>query len=1092
MNIQYTFEEIRLGLEIYEKFLIQETSINNKTTLNEINLNFKGVKDLPQKALKTFKSFSNLEKTFVGLLGKIKKETNKDAKEIVNFIRKKSQEYKGKSLKDIQADTEKLVKELLGKPLKEDDLQKDINNKKRFNKIGGLIALTIYISLNLIPSVFQSATAITSIDNPPSIENPISLDSGGNDPDVIDYEDALSFMAVDNSYSDVKNAANSQNVNIDLGDIGGSLSFDTGEFDADIKRINTAAIEAYNNLVKSLNGKDIESINIDPFGMISNTPGDQDNNPNGPDKDGLDQKRLEVAKKIAEIVKRLIQKNYPDAEVTITDGVVNGNSVSNQKEVTKGSKEAKNTQSAGVTFSDIQDTQKDTEPVKTKTPPTLARLIDPKMELSNTSRFRALIALFLPLLIDDYEKVMKKASISLQLDDKDFPITRNIMEKKRQVILAKQNKDENDILALKILNWAIGISKRPESLRTNINNLDPKVALGKRKLQINTTPGKRGTNVNLPGSGQTQGNTGLQATSPATGKEVSPKGQFKGTQVGESLLQEISTDFNELPNYNESKAKSNLGILVPLYSAFWASEPSKIASGDILPMGFDIDYVMDTYKDSWRKFEKDYPVISGKTDYETYIDYIPGEEQQSKQNTKQPGVNKTQSTSKSFDKNPNISPDTQRVKTSIDRNSTLIKQLDRINNKEELQKLILAILFYTNKDFIEAKSRISRAIFTARNRFKPIKESTNAMQKAIASLADERNNRLKIIDVLRISKYLNNYPTLQNLLNKINTEEELIDLILDVILPHVNPVLHKQPSIIKGALIGAGNQFTAAKPGEELKMFKDNVSERKLSKKVEKFAKDLPDNEFKRRYGKDWKSVKIATAQKLAEILDDPVDTINMDIPLFLRALEYAKEDAQSDMDLHDFTEKAIALAKTKNPLTMNDYISLINEARTKKGKKVNPNYLKGLKSKGEYGSKEAMKKEIDKFSGKDTYKKDWKADYGDDGKRIKTKPSAATKKYKEMFGESLESLLHINENSDKALKNKAKKSKIPLSILRAVYSKGKAAWNTGHRPGTSQDQWAMGRVNSFITGSGGARKADAKLWARAKKARAKKTTNNK
>lgn len=982
---KYTFEEVRLGLETYEKFLLHEAYTKDKNLLSEIKLNFKGIKDLPQKALEKFKSFSTLEKTFVGLLGKLRKETNKSPSEIINFIQKKKKEYTGKSLKDIQNDAEKLYKEFIGKSIKEDEEQDALKARNLFNKIGGAIALVIYLSLSLTPNILKSAEAITTLDDTPSIENPVDLEGGGDDPDTIDYEDVETIvpMAVGSSYDDVKSSANSQNINIDLGDIGGSLSFNTGEFDADENQINTAAQNAFNDLVKNLGEKDLKSINIDPFGIISNTPGDQDNNPNGPDKDGLDQKRLNVGKKIAEIIKQLIQKKYPDAEVNITDGMINGSDVENQKEVAKGSKEAKNTQSAGVTFSGIQGTEAatDTEPTKTEAPPALARLIDPKMELSDTSRYRALIALFLPLLIDDYEKVMEKVATSLQLDEKDFPITRRIMEKKRQLLLSKQNKDENDEIALKILDWSIGTSKRPETLRVSINNLDPKVALGKRKLKMSIAPGDRGKNVGIPGSGQTQGNTGFQTTSPSTGREPSPKGPYKGSQVGESLIQEATTDFKLLPNYNEAKAKSNLGILVPLYSAFWSSEPGKTASGDVLPSGFDIDYVMATYKDSWRKFEKDYPVITGKLDYDTYLDFIPSNKNPSKKSTQQ-----TKSSSKSFDKNPNVSPDTQKVKTSIDKNDALIKQLNRINNKEELQKLILAILFYTNKDFIEAKSRVTKAIFTARNRFKPVKESTDAMQKAIAAMADERGSKLKVIDVLRISKYLNAYPTLQNLLNKINNEEELIDLILDVILPHVNPTLQQQPSVIKGALIGAGNQFKAAKPGEELKMFMDKV-----------------------------------------------------------------------------------------------------NEARTKKGKKVNPNYLKGLKNKGEYGSKEAMKKEIDKFSGKDTYKKDWKADYGNDGKRIKTKTSAATKKYKEMFGESLESLLFINENSDKALKNKAKKSKIPLSILRAVYRKGKAAWNTGHRPGTSQDQWAMGRVNSFITGSGGARKADAKLWARAKKARAKK-----
>ena len=39
------------------------------------------------------------------------------------------------------------------------------------------------------------------------------------------------------------------------------------------------------------------------------------------------------------------------------------------------------------------------------------------------------------------------------------------------------------------------------------------------------------------------------------------------------------------------------------------------------------------------------------------------------------------------------------------------------------------------------------------------------------------------------------------------------------------------------------------------------------------------------------------------------------------------------------------------------------------------------------------------------------------------------------------------------------------------------AAWRTGHRPGTTPEQWGMARVNSFITkGSGTWGKADADL----------------
>ena len=73
------------------------------------------------------------------------------------------------------------------------------------------------------------------------------------------------------------------------------------------------------------------------------------------------------------------------------------------------------------------------------------------------------------------------------------------------------------------------------------------------------------------------------------------------------------------------------------------------------------------------------------------------------------------------------------------------------------------------------------------------------------------------------------------------------------------------------------------------------------------------------------------------------------------------------------------------------------------------------------------------------------------------------------------------------SLKKKSKASGIPLGILRKVFSKGMQAWNAGHRPGVAQHQWGMGRVNSFITGAGGARKADAALWTKAKAAKAKK-----
>ena len=68
-----------------------------------------------------------------------------------------------------------------------------------------------------------------------------------------------------------------------------------------------------------------------------------------------------------------------------------------------------------------------------------------------------------------------------------------------------------------------------------------------------------------------------------------------------------------------------------------------------------------------------------------------------------------------------------------------------------------------------------------------------------------------------------------------------------------------------------------------------------------------------------------------------------------------------------------------------------------------------------------------------------------------------------------------LNEKIEGLVK-KSEKSGIAYGILKKVYSRGMAAWRTGHRPGTTPQQWAFARVNSFITG-GGARKSDADLW---------------
>jgi len=58
---------------------------------------------------------------------------------------------------------------------------------------------------------------------------------------------------------------------------------------------------------------------------------------------------------------------------------------------------------------------------------------------------------------------------------------------------------------------------------------------------------------------------------------------------------------------------------------------------------------------------------------------------------------------------------------------------------------------------------------------------------------------------------------------------------------------------------------------------------------------------------------------------ENPIDTASLDIPLLIRIMEYAKEDAQSDMDLHKVAENIIRLSKGGKTLTMSDYNSILS-----------------------------------------------------------------------------------------------------------------------------------------------------------------------
>jgi hypothetical protein len=142
---------------------------------------------------------------------------------------------------------------------------------------------------------------------------------------------------------------------------------------------------------------------------------------------------------------------------------------------------------------------------------------------------------------------------------------------------------------------------------------------------------------------------------------------------------------------------------------------------------------------------------------------------------------------------------------------------------------------------------------------------------------------------------------------------------------------------------------------------------------------------------------------------------------------------------------------------------------------KLKKKFAKGLNNKEKDIAKREIKTTSKKSDNDPSAYDEWDSDKKYKKRGGKTKESKYTKKYKEKFKKE-----SITEN-EKGLENKSKESGISLSILKKVYNRGMAAWKTGHRPGTTPQQWAMARVNSFITGGKTRTTGDKDLWAKHK-----------
>ena len=113
-----------------------------------------------------------------------------------------------------------------------------------------------------------------------------------------------------------------------------------------------------------------------------------------------------------------------------------------------------------------------------------------------------------------------------------------------------------------------------------------------------------------------------------------------------------------------------------------------------------------------------------------------------------------------------------------------------------------------------------------------------------------------------------------------------------------------------------------------------------MNKRSHKIAKKLAENENKSKVREIVKKVLMTppTSQTEPEeinsvdfisnakpVEDTTSNSIKLSIPLLIRMMEYAREDAQNDIDLHFAAEKMIELAKNDNTLSMKDYEKIIH-----------------------------------------------------------------------------------------------------------------------------------------------------------------------
>jgi len=178
---------------------------------------------------------------------------------------------------------------------------------------------------------------------------------------------------------------------------------------------------------------------------------------------------------------------------------------------------------------------------------------------------------------------------------------------------------------------------------------------------------------------------------------------------------------------------------------------------------------------------------------------------------------------------------------------------------------------------------------------------------------------------------------------------------------------------------------------------------------------------------------------------------------------EFTKKDYRKNEDENEHSLNALELVKKfGTPSEIKD-MQGIYDRHMKRGHITEPDYSKRKAYDKKYYSKLRESVEEGRMSDIDAMRKK-----GASAAKIAKELGLDVKIVKDILGENTNHPAKELYESIEAVKKKAEKSGMPYSILKQVYDRGMAAWRGGHRPGATQVQWALARVNSFVTKSSG------------------------